>query len=189
MSNPLFSALSRRKQRVIKSDAASSINRKRVQCGTTAHIIFMRCPGLLGEWRSASSATADQFFSNLRMFGTSLGCCMIPASCKSLAESCLAGSCIIRVTFASVSTLKCIGEGAFRGCKELREIEIPASLEEIGGGCFYECSSLSRVTFASGSALRRIGAQAFYSCEKLSEIEIPACVELAGDPGVSIRRR
>ena len=60
-------------------------------------------------------------------------------------------------------------------CQELCEIEIPVSVEEIGGGCFNQCS-LSRVTFGSGSVLKRIG--------KLREIEIPASVEAVGNPGL-----
>ena len=58
---------------------------------------------------------------------------------------------------------------------------IPASVEDIGDGCFSGCSSLSRVTFASGSAVRRIGKEAFRECRKLSEIEIPASVEDIGE--------
>ena len=90
----------------------------------------------------------------------------------------------------SGSALKRIGRGAFRGCDKLRELEIPASVEEIGEGCFGEvrhlqvvasCSSLSRVTFASGSALKRIGKEAFRGCDKLLELEIPAGVEEIGE--------
>ena len=96
----------------------------------------MQCPvsaGLVGEWQSVSFVSADQFFSNLAMFGTTMACCMIPASCESLPDSCFRGSRIVRVTFASGSALKRIGKEAFSGCGQLREIEIPAGVEEIGG--------------------------------------------------------
>ena len=144
----------------------------------------MQCPvtaGLVGEWQPVSFVSADQFFSNLAMFGTTMPCCMIPASCESLPDSCFAGSRIVRVTFASGSVLERIGKDAFRGCGQLREIEIPASVEEIGEACFSGCSSLSRVTFACGSAVRRIGKEAFRGCGQLGEIEIPACVEEIGE--------
>ena len=66
-------------------------------------------------------------------------------------------------------------------CRVLMELEIPASVEEIGDGCFSDCTSLSRVTFASGSALRRIGKEAFCGCDELREVEIPASVEEIGE--------
>ena len=88
--------------------------------------------------------------------------------------------------------LKRIGNAAFRECKALREIEIPASVEEIGESCFSAgwggSSSLSRVTFGSGSVLKRIGKEAFNGCKALREIEIPASVVLVGNPGVVVRR-
>ena len=128
----------------------------------------MQCPvtaGLVGEWQPVSFVSADQFFSNLAMFGTTMPCCMIPASCESLPDSYFAGSRIVRVTFASGSVLRRIGKEAFRGCRKLREIEIPASVEEIGeacfSGCFSECAYLASVTFLPGSSLKRIEKEAF----------------------------
>jgi hypothetical protein len=67
------------------------------------------------------------------------------------------------------------------------EIEIPASVWEIGEGCF-RGSCVSRVTFASGSVLKRTGKAAFGGCIQLREIEIPAGVEVVGNPGVTVRR-
>ena len=72
----------------------------------------------------------------------------------------------------------------FKGCKELREIEIPMSVEEIGESRFYECSPLSRVTFAGGSALKHIGREAFLMCDMLRGIDIPARVQVDGPLGV-----
>jgi hypothetical protein len=92
------------------------------------------------------------------------------------------------VTFGSGSALKRIGKEAFSGCGNLRESEIPASVEEIGEGCFDHCSSLLRVTFGSGSVLKQIGKDAFSGCSQLLELEIPASVEVVGNPGVIVRR-
>lgn len=57
-----------------------------------------------------------------------------------------------------------IGGQAFRGCRDLLEIEIPAMVEEIGERCFSGCSLLSSVTFADRNALKRIGPDAFKDC-------------------------
>ena len=71
----------------------------------------------------------------------------------------------------------------FLGCTELEEIEIPAKVEVIQGGCFHNCYNLWRITFAAGSRLRVIGGLAF-SVERdvrgSLEIEIPASVETIG---------
>ena len=54
---------------------------------------------------------------------------MVPASCESLADSCFAGSRIVRVTFASGSALKRIGKKAFGGGEQLSEsVEVDGSL-------------------------------------------------------------
>ena len=42
-------------------------------------------------------------------------------------------------TFARGSALKRIGDRGFRCCKELKVIEIPDGVEEIGEGCFAGC--------------------------------------------------
>jgi hypothetical protein len=68
--------------------------------------------------------------------------------------------------------------GVFR---DVREIEIPECIEEIGSHCFVDCSLLSSVRFARGSAVKRIGKNAFSGCKNLLEIEIPASVEEIGD--------
>ena len=67
---------------------------------------------------------------------------------------------------------------AFRNQKE---IEIPASIEEIGAQCFLNCSSLSKVTFSNEGNLKRIGKEAFSGCLNLREIEIPSSVEEIGE--------
>lgn len=61
---------------------------------------------------------------------------------------------IVRVTFAPSCTVRLIEEGAFQCCENLREIEVPATVEEIGDYAFHRCPSLARVTFAPGSVLK-----------------------------------
>ena len=61
-----------------------------------------------------------------------------------LPDSCFAKSSLLCVPFASGSALKRIGKEAFRGCTQLSEIEIPASVEEFGESCFSGCLCISR---------------------------------------------
>ena len=145
------------------------------------------CVGLRGGWRSLSFDISSGLFGALERFGGLLECVFLPCLLEEVPAMCFRNSSLSRVTFGSGSVLKRIWKEAFSGCKELREIEIPASVEEIGEGCF-KCegfggsSSLSRVTFGSGSVLRRIGKEAFFGCKELREIEIPASVEVVGNP-------
>ena len=64
------------------------------------------------------------------------------------------------VDFRENNTLEKIGQCAFN-LSGLREICIPASVNELCEGCFGDCSFLSLVTFAGGSHVRMIGAYAF----------------------------
>ena len=73
----------------------------------------------------------------------------------------------------------------FGSCLEC--VFVPGCVSELPVSSF-ERSSVSRVTFGSGSVLKRIGNRAFLDCRRLREIELPASVEVAGDPGVPVRR-
>lgn len=53
------------------------------------------------------------------------------------------------------------------------EIVIPASVTEIEGSAFYECTQLESLTFAEGSGLKTLGGSAFSGCSSLKEIVIP----------------
>ena len=148
--------------------------------------------GLRGECRCRSFDISSGLFGAVERFGGLLECVFLPCLLEEVPALCFRNSSLSRVTFGSGSVLKRIGKEAFRECRELREIEIPASVEEIDEFCF-KCeaglggSSLSRVTFGSGSVLKRIGNSAFSGCKELREIEIPAGVEIVGNPGVVVR--
>jgi len=46
-------------------------------------------------------------------------------------------------------SLKIIGESAFEGCKNLREVSLPSGLESLGRRAFQDCTSLKEVSFPS----------------------------------------
>lgn len=77
------------------------------------------------------------------------------------------------------STLRIIGEDAFKDCKNIKEVILPNSLIILIGEAFCRCSGLERVTLPS--SLRVLGEGAFYGCTSLttivSEIEKPFAID------------
>ena len=64
-----------------------------------------------------------------------------------------------------------IGARAFYGCRSLKELVLPASLERIEESAFFGCSSLSRISFSTG--LKVIENHAFASCGALTGLALP----------------
>jgi len=62
---------------------------------------------------------------------------------------------------------------AFDGCKSLREIVIPASVQFIGLRAFYSCKSLQRVIFAPRTTSIELGDRMFYGCSDLRFVTLP----------------
>ncbi len=114
------------------------------------------------------------------------------------------GSCdrLQAVRFDGTSRLNSIGTGAFRYCKALDTITLPASLRTIGSSAFmsclvlpntvipegvtsiqpmtfYNCSTLTSVTLPQ--SLTSIGYEAFSNCKTLPEIKIPENVTSIGN--------
>jgi hypothetical protein len=63
------------------------------------------------------------------------------------------------------------------GCRALKSITIPSSIETIPKSWFDSCTSLEAVTFSGGSQLVRIEERAFMSCSSLQSLCLPPLVE------------
>lgn len=68
--------------------------------------------------------------------------------------------------------LSSIGEFAFLGCKNLREVKLPATLKTMKEGVFRECVKLRNVKVPSG--IIQLPRAAFAWCENLEVVELPA---------------
>lgn len=78
-----------------------------------------------------------------------------------LALAALTGEC-----FAVPEGTRALGEGAFYGCGELRELDLPGSLETIGFWSVGACPALTAVTIPAG--VTKIDAYAFTDCPNLT---------------------
>lgn len=76
------------------------------------------------------------------------------------------------------STVTRLGVLAFQGCKNLKQIAMPA-VTEIGRGCFFGCISIRTVKLPE--TLRVIEDRAFYMCDSLAGITIPGSVTDLGE--------
>ena len=63
--------------------------------------------------------------------------------------------------------------GAFQGCKSLKTVILPTSLESIGDYAFYSCDGLTSINLSGCIGLATIGKDAFNSCSTLKEIILP----------------
>ena len=81
------------------------------------------------------------------------------------------------------SCVTTIGGGAFYECTSLSSIKLPAGVTTIGNWAFHGCTSLSSITLPDG--LTTIGNGAFYGCSSLSSITLPDGVTTIEDSAFS----
>ena len=72
-----------------------------------------------------------------------------------------------------------IGDGAFRTCNSLTQINIPDSVTSIGNSAFDSCYSLTQINIPD--SVTSIGNGAFQACNSLTQINIPDSVTSIGD--------
>lgn len=72
-----------------------------------------------------------------------------------------------------------IGDYAFVGMSNLKEVTLPGSVESVGDSAFAFCSGLTKVTVSEGT--KTIGENAFADCEVLAKVYVPASVESIAD--------
>ncbi len=72
-----------------------------------------------------------------------------------------------------------IGSCAFKGCKTVREVRIPASVIRIGDSAFYECKALESVIIPKANCA--IGTEVFANCTGLRSAALPSGLESIGE--------
>lgn len=77
------------------------------------------------------------------------------------------------------ATIKEIGEKAFSNCHALASITLPEGLTTVGRACFSSCRALASISLPS--TLTAIATQMFEGCDSLTEITLPAGITEIGD--------
>ena len=77
------------------------------------------------------------------------------------------------------SSLRRIGNNAFKSLSKITSIELPAGLESIGENAFSGCIALASVNLGDCASLREIGTAALMQCA-FEKITVPASVQTMG---------
>ena len=84
------------------------------------------------------------------------------------------------VEFKNPSKLKVLNASTFFAVEKLESINLPSTVEEIGGLAFGQCFELKHINLEE-TTLRKLGSQAFMSCNALTDIILPSTIETIGD--------
>lgn len=103
----------------------------------------------------------------------------IPASVKTIGDGAFR-ECKNLNSVTISEGVTAIGENAFRGCTALKSLALPASIEQIGAGAFMECNELTNVTFSSGSKPMSLGDNLFTRCYNLASVTLPQNIDRIG---------
>lgn len=106
----------------------------------------------------------DSAFASTFISGGATQRIFIPYTVKRVGYSAFrANSGIKQIVFGEGSMLKEICDSAFSGCSSLASIQLPCSVEHIGGMAFAYCISLGG-TFVLPSSVKYVSSAAFASC-------------------------
>lgn len=79
-----------------------------------------------------------------------------------------ANPAVKRVVIGEGVTL--VNVGAFCGCTQLTEVQLPSTLEHIGSYAFKDCTSLTEITIPA--SLKHLEPDAFQGCSSLAKINV-----------------
>ena len=66
--------------------------------------------------------------------------------------------------------IETVGKKAFLGCKSIKKVFLPESIESLSDWCFSKCNNLKTVKFEGAIKANIFGRGVFEGCEHLKEI-------------------
>ncbi len=148
---------------------------------TLGNSCFENCFGLLNITlsRSIISLGNRTFYNCVNLLAISFPFKL--TSIGSYAFSCESGYYmkIKTVYFEHGTMLEYIGEGAFKNCKDITNIELPDNVSILNDEVFYNCENLETIQLSSN--LTSIGDYTFANCYDLHEIVFPMTLSYIGE--------
>jgi hypothetical protein len=135
------------------------------------------CSGSTGELYITISKNANYNIRKAIFFFYGKVYITMEEGITSIEDNAFNGTNLIKITIPNSVTS--IGNKAFYGCTELKEIMLPNKLTRIENECFSGCTSLTKVTIPD--SVKIIGDYVFYKCTSLTEITIPDKSTIIGD--------
>jgi len=103
----------------------------------------------------------------------------LPKTLTTIGDAAFKGCINLKEVNFAESSLRSLGATAFDGCTALTSIELPKSLRTIGKGCFANCTSLTYAKLSDG--MSEIPSAMFNKCSSLAEVVFPEKVKIIED--------
>ena len=129
--------------------------------------------------KSITIPASVEIISLKAFFGSSIESIKIPKKVFSISESAFENSVIKSIEFEEGSELTDIGKNAFKGCKNLTSIVLPAGVTTVGDGAFADCSNLTSVTFEENCQITNLGSECFTNTA-IVEFTVPKTLQVLG---------
>lgn len=123
---------------------------------------FMNCPELKTAVVNGTTLDPYMFF-----YCTSLE--TLTAENVTEIGECALAYCV-ELTALPLENVTTIGHGAFRNCHGLTDVELPATLKDMGKYVFADCEKLANVTFPNDIAVKVLPEGTFYECVHLENV-------------------
>ena len=125
---------------------------------------FMNCPALTKATVNGTTLDPYMFF-----YCTSLNDLSAP-NVTQIGECALAYC--VELTALPLDNVTTIGHGAFRNCHGLTDVELPATLKDMGKYVFADCGGLLTVKFPDNIGVKILPEGTFYECVHLKKVDL-----------------
>ena len=103
----------------------------------------------------------------------------LPKTLVSIGDAAFKGCVNLKEVNLSELSVRSLGNNAFDGCTSLTSIELPKSLRTIGKSCFANCTSLTTAKLSDG--MSEIPSGMFSKCSALTSVVFPEKVKIIED--------
>ena len=125
---------------------------------------FMNCPEL-------KTAVVNGTTLDLYMFFYCTALTELNAPNVTDIGECALAYCV-KLTALPLEKVTAIGNGAFRNCHGLTDVQLPATLKDMGKYVFADCEKLANVTFPNDIAVKVLPEGTFYECVNLKNVDL-----------------